>query len=630
MDGASITRDRQIVTHEEWLVASRALLAREKAATRLRDSVAFDRLALPCVRVEQDYVFETGDGPKTLAELFAGRSQLMVYHFMLGPDWTAGCPGCSFLADHLDGTLPHLEHHDVSLVAVSRAPLAKIEAYKGRMGWRFPWVSSFGSSFNFDYHVSFTQEDLAKGSVDYNFTETDAARANDELPGLSAFFKDEDGSVFHTYSSYARGPEELIGTLMILDRAPKGRNETTTMSFVRRHDEYPECGLSEATAIGKVLRDAVDRAEIAGAVALTARQSVVTVETAGLQDLAAATPMRRDTIFRIMSMTKAITAAAAMILVDEGRIALGDSVERWLPELANRRVVRSMDAAVDDTIPARRSITLDDLLTLRLGLGAVMAPAGRYPVQAAMADLGVAPNPDALPFGSDEFIARIGRLPLMHQPGEGWMYHTGADILAVLIARVAGTKLEDFLRERIFAPLGMHDTGFSVAASALHRLAACYTLDAGGALQAWAPARDGADVCAPAFPSELLSTADDYLAFARMLLDEGHGPRQRILRRDSARQMMTDHITPAQKAASPFFPGFWDTNGWGFGGAVSLHGGPGRPGSYGWAGGMGTTMLVDPETRMTTIVLTQRMMRGPHDAAMHNTVQKLAYQGLNV
>jgi predicted dithiol-disulfide oxidoreductase (DUF899 family) len=159
---------------------------------------------------------------------------------MLGPDWEAGCPGCSFLSDHLDGALPHLNHHDVTLTAVSRAPLPKIEAYKRRMGWHFPWASSHGSDFNYDYHVSFRDEDLARGKVDYNFTDLPAERAGGETPGLSSFIKDEAGQIFHTYSSYARGPEELIGTLMILDRAPLGRNENHTMSFVRRHDEYED------------------------------------------------------------------------------------------------------------------------------------------------------------------------------------------------------------------------------------------------------------------------------------------------------------------------------------------------------------------------------------------------------
>jgi predicted dithiol-disulfide oxidoreductase (DUF899 family) len=230
----------QVVSREQWLEARKALLLREKEATHLRDAINAQRLALPWVKVDKTYRFQTPTGEKTLAELFGHRSQLIVYHFMFGPDWKAGCPGCSFLADHLDGALPHLEHHDVTLVAVSRAPLAKVEAYKRRMGWKFPWVSSFGSDFNYDYGVSFSEEDLAKGSVVYNFTEIDRASAHDELPGLSSFSKDESGSIFHTYSCYARGPEEFIGALMILDRAPKGRNEARTMDFVRRHDEYED------------------------------------------------------------------------------------------------------------------------------------------------------------------------------------------------------------------------------------------------------------------------------------------------------------------------------------------------------------------------------------------------------
>jgi predicted dithiol-disulfide oxidoreductase (DUF899 family) len=228
----------RIVSPDEWLVERKALLVKEKEATKLRDKVNAERLALPWVKVDKSYVFDTPAGRKSLGELFDGRSQLIVYHFMLGPDWSAGCPGCSFLADHIDGALPHLEHHDVTWTAVSRAPLAEIGAYKARMGWHFPWVSSSGSDFNYDYHVSFTKAELASGTVLYNFTQTNAASANDELPGLSAFYKDETGQVFHTYSCYARGPEELIGTLMILDRAPKGRNEGTIMDFVRRHDEY--------------------------------------------------------------------------------------------------------------------------------------------------------------------------------------------------------------------------------------------------------------------------------------------------------------------------------------------------------------------------------------------------------
>lgn len=230
--------NHEIVSREEWLAARKALLTLEKEETKLRDRVRAERLALPWVKVEKNYTFDTPEGQKTLAELFDSRSQLIIYHFMFGPDWDAGCPGCSFLADHIDGMLPHLNNHDVTMIAVARAPLDQIEAYRKRMGWKFPWVSSHGSDFNFDYHVSFTKEELARGKVYYNYRETDAADAHDELPGLSAFFKDEDGLVYHTYSDYARGGEELLGTLMVLDRAPKGRNETGTLSFVKRKDEY--------------------------------------------------------------------------------------------------------------------------------------------------------------------------------------------------------------------------------------------------------------------------------------------------------------------------------------------------------------------------------------------------------
>lgn len=230
----------QVVSRSEWLAARTTLLAREKALTRLRDELNAERLALPWVKVDKEYVFDTQAGRKTLAELFDGRSQLVIYHFMFGPDWEAGCPGCSFMSDHFDGTLAHLNHHDVTLVMVSRAPLARIEAYRKRMGWAVPWVSSYGSAFNHDYHVSFGKDELAQGAVFYNFTRTPSEQAHDELPGFSSFIRDEAGEVFHTYSSYARGGEEMLGTLMLLDRAPKGRNESSTLSFVKRHDEYDD------------------------------------------------------------------------------------------------------------------------------------------------------------------------------------------------------------------------------------------------------------------------------------------------------------------------------------------------------------------------------------------------------
>lgn len=232
--------DHIVVSREEWLTARKALLVKEKQEVHLRDEVRAARLALPWVKIDKDYRFETSTGIRSLHDLFEGRSQLIVYHFMFGPDWSAGCPGCSFLADHFDGTLPHLNHHDVTFVAVSRAPRDKLEAYQRRMGWNFPWVSSGGSDFNFDFQVSFSEAQLESGTIEYNFETAKVGDRGDyeESPGLSAFFKDEDGTVFHTYSSYARGVEDLIGTLMILDRAPKGRNEQGTMSFVKRHDEY--------------------------------------------------------------------------------------------------------------------------------------------------------------------------------------------------------------------------------------------------------------------------------------------------------------------------------------------------------------------------------------------------------
>jgi predicted dithiol-disulfide oxidoreductase (DUF899 family) len=233
-------KHHRVVAREEWLAARVALLAREKEYTRLRDQLAAERRALPWVKVEKTYAFDAPEGRRTLADLFDGRSQLVVKHFMLGPGWKDGCIGCSFGADHIDGGLVHLEHHDVSVVAVSRAPLAEIEAYKRRMGWQFNWVSSNGSDFNYDYHVSFKQDDLAKGKVYYNYAMTDTRM--EELPGLSVFAKDAAGQIFHTYSSYGRGGEELLTTYMVLDLTPNGRNETgphhNLMDWVKRHDEY--------------------------------------------------------------------------------------------------------------------------------------------------------------------------------------------------------------------------------------------------------------------------------------------------------------------------------------------------------------------------------------------------------
>ncbi len=230
-----------VVSQQEWIEARKALLVREKELTRARDELARQRRELPWVRIDKTYMFDTPEGKKSLAELFGTKSQLVVNHFMLGPGWKEGCIGCSFGADHVEGMLPHLGARDVTYVSVSRAPLPEIVAYKQRMGWHFPWVSSFGSDFNFDFNVSFRPEDVGSGNkVMYNYALTETGV--DELPGYSVFIKDEDGSVYHTYSSFGRGAEALLGTYVLLDMLPKGREENGPyhglMDWVKRHDEY--------------------------------------------------------------------------------------------------------------------------------------------------------------------------------------------------------------------------------------------------------------------------------------------------------------------------------------------------------------------------------------------------------
>ncbi len=230
----------EVVSREQWIEARRALLAEEKAWTREQDRLAAKRRALPWVRVDKQYTFDSPTGPVTLAELFDGRSQLLVYHFMFGPEWEEGCTGCSLHCDHVDGPRQHFEHNDVSFVAVSRAPIEKIEAYRERMGWSFRWVSSAKNDFNFDYNVSFP-EGSREGGVFYNF-EWRPDPGIDELSGASVFFRDEDGAIYHTYSSYARGGEIRLGVYAWLDMVPKGRNETKNgnlMDWVKRHDQYP-------------------------------------------------------------------------------------------------------------------------------------------------------------------------------------------------------------------------------------------------------------------------------------------------------------------------------------------------------------------------------------------------------
>lgn len=232
--------NHEIVSPENWVAKRKELLKKEKEFTRLGDQLSDEKRKLPWVRMEREYVFDGPDGRETLADLFGGRSQLIVYHFMFGPEWDEGCPTCSLVADNLDANFVHLAHRDVTLTVVSRARLPQIEAFKKRMGWRFKWVSSYGNDFNRDYRVSFTNEEMEKGNY-YNYDTSGFPR--EEAPGISVFFKDETGDIFHTYSSYARGGEFLIGAYNYLDLVPKGRDEGAlpyTMAWIRHHDRYTD------------------------------------------------------------------------------------------------------------------------------------------------------------------------------------------------------------------------------------------------------------------------------------------------------------------------------------------------------------------------------------------------------
>jgi len=377
--------------------------------------------------------------------------------------------------------------------------------------------------------------------------------------------------------------------------------------------------------LSTTLQQGVARGQSAGLVAIASRGADVLVEVHGFQDLEHQTPMQRDTIFAIASMTKSVTAAALMMLVEQGRLRLDDPVDRYLPELSNRRVLRELSGAVDDTVPADRPITTRDLVTFTFGHGLIFAPNGIYPIQSAIEAASLSSGPNPPPGSPDDYMARLSALPLLHQPGAQWMYHTGSDVLGVLIARISGTTLDRFLAEQIFEPLGMRDTGFFVPTSKLSRLATIYAFDADERLCA-DEARRKRFTQAPDFPSGgagLVSTADDFHAFARMIADGGKG----ILSRRSIDLMLTDALTPAQKSASRFTPGFFDRQGWGMGGAIvtARTGISTTPGRYGWAGGLGTIFSVDRAEDMVTIFMGQRAFRHPDDIPLGEDFQTLAY-----
>jgi CubicO group peptidase (beta-lactamase class C family) len=398
-------------------------------------------------------------------------------------------------------------------------------------------------------------------------------------------------------------------------------------------------GLSKARLdrMHDVMSSYVERGEVPGMVTLVSRRGEVHVDAMGMKAVGGRDPIRRDTIFRISSMTKPITAAAAMILVEECKLRLDEPVDRLLPELAGRKVLKRLDGPLEDTVPANRPIIVRDLLTFLMGFGMVMAPPGTYPIQKAIGELllGQGPPTPSIPPAPDEWIRRLGTLPLMHQPGEEWMYNTGADVLGVLISRASGQPLETFLRERIFEPLGMKDTGFSVHAAKIDRLATSYWSNPEtGALELYDEAKGGQWSRPPAFPSAaggLVSTIDDYLAFGQMMLNKGRHGTTRILSRPSVETMTTDQLTPEQKAVSGLVPGYFDSHGWGFCMSVITRrvDVAGTIGRFGWDGGLGTSWCSDPKEDMVLILMTQRSWDSPSPPGVCLDFWTSAYQAID-
>lgn len=355
----------------------------------------------------------------------------------------------------------------------------------------------------------------------------------------------------------------------------------------------------------------VESGRLPGLVALIGRRGAEYVDAIGTLAFDREAPMQRDSIFRLASVTKPITAVAAMMLVEECKLRLDDPVDEFLPELANRKVLRTIDSELDDTVPAKRPITVRDLLTFRSGYGEVAFLSPTCPLQKALIEARLPLSAWMFPGTPDEFMRCLGGLPLAHQPGERWLYHMSAEILGVLIARASGMPLSAFMRERIFAPLGMSDTGFTVPEAQLDRVATCYQTDSSGAITELEEARTAllADPCV--FESgggdQLVSTADDLLAFGRMLLNRGACGKERILSRLSVQLMTTDQLTAEQKAASPFFANFWDSRGWGLGLSIVTRrdGLADVPGRFGWDGAFSTSFYVDPHEDLVGVLMAQ-------------------------
>lgn len=427
--------------------------------------------------------------------------------------------------------------------------------------------------------------------------------------------------------------------LTLVAESTTGRQLNRQERLTGRDQTMNPGGLSKAR-LGRmhdVMAAHVGRGGIPGLVTLISRRGEVHVDAIGTKTVDGNDPMRRDTIFRIASMTKPVTAVATMILVEECKLRLEERVDRLLPELANRKVLKRPDGPLDDTVPASRPITVRDLLTFRMGLGLIFAPPDATPIQKAVRELDILgfgpPNPSS-PHTPDEWMRRLGTLPLMHQPGERWMYNVGSYVLGVLIARASGQPLETFFRERLFASLGMKDTSFSVPAAKLDRLPPAYlTNPQTGALQVADDAGQGSQWSRlPAFPdggAGLVSTVDDYLAFGQMLLNNGKHGNERILSRLSVEAMTSDQLSAAQKAAPDFFPGAG--RGWGFGMSMVTRRDDvsAVPGRYGWDGGYGTSWASDPKENIVGILMTQGLWTSPSPPAVNLDFWTSAYQSID-
>jgi CubicO group peptidase (beta-lactamase class C family) len=401
---------------------------------------------------------------------------------------------------------------------------------------------------------------------------------------------------------------------------------------------FSETGLRK---VRDVLARHVESGRIPGLVALISRDGQTHVEAVGTMRHDGGPPMRRDTLFRMASTSKPVSVAAAMVLLDDCRLRLDDLVQEWLPELADRRVLTRVDGPLDDTVPARRPITVRDVLTSTFGLGMDMTALGT-PIMNAVFEQGLTPNlPTPMP-EPDEWLRRLGELPLMHQPGERWQYHIGNDLLGVLVARATGQSFETFLRERVFGPLGMKDTGFHVPADKIDRLPPLYAPDPGtGEFTVWDPAEGGRHSEPPAFQGGgggLVSTADDYHAYFRMLLNHGMHGGERILSRPAVELMTTNRLTAEQNATRNAMAtdnvhvsfGQGQHGGWGFGMAVRTYRGDYAPvGQFGWDGGSGTSTYADPQNRLTGILLTQVGMSVPDPARLVHDFWTTVYQAID-